>query len=108
MKMEFFGVMAFIMAIFNIGLSSKVETLHFRMKKLEKINRKKGESMMSKMIQDLMGSKCQLMFESGVTEEYEIVDVDEEWLKLSRVDKKQQTEIRIVRIDSIRELKPIQ
>ena len=53
--------------------------------------------MMSKMIQELIGSRCQLMFESGATEEYEIVDVDEEWLKLSRMDKKHQTEILIVR-----------
>ena len=52
--MEYFGIMAFILAMVNITLSDKVKKMQFRIKKLEKRNKMQGENNMSKMIQELI------------------------------------------------------
>ena len=103
--MEFFGLVAFILAMFNIGMSDKVKKLAFRMKKLEKRNKIQGEYSMSKMIKDLVGSQCTLIFENGVSVVCDILDVDDEWVKISQPNKKGKVDVRIIRIDIINELR---
>lgn len=107
--MEFFGLIAFMLAILNIDLPEKVKKLSQRVKRLEKIERKQGEKSMSKMIQSLIGTKCTITFDEGIQMEpylYDILEVDEEWVKISRVEKNGQTVIRVVRIDNIKGLQP--
>ena len=38
---------------------------------------------------------------SGVGFEYEILDIDEDWVKLSRENKKKEKETKLVRIEDI-------
>ncbi|WP_019771075.1 hypothetical protein [Streptococcus sobrinus] len=112
--MEFFGVMAFTLAMmafvfsmFSLGLSTKVKRLNSRLKKLEKQKSYKGEYDMSKLIQNLVHTRCTIILEDELASAvYEILDLDDDWVKLSRSLRKGKTEIRLVRIDSIKELRP--
>ena len=105
--MEYFGIMAFILAMVNITLSDKVKKMQFRIKKLEKRNKMQGENNMSKMIQELIVSKCSLYFDDETSGDYDTLEIDDEWLKISQTDKKGRVELRIVRIDNIKELRPL-
>lgn len=62
---------------------------------------------MSKIIRDLVGKHCimscegALAFAGKVNFECEIVDVDEEWIKISFIDQKKKQTTKIIRIESI-------
>lgn len=107
--MEFFGFMVFMLALINIGTSSKVKRLARKVKALERGSR--GKKDMSQLIQDLVGKQCMIIMDGdisigGVTP-FEIVAADEEWVKLSQTSKNGKVTSRIVRIDNIRELRPV-
>ena len=108
--MEIIGWFAFILAMINIGASSKVKKLARRLKKLEKNVKPKGDNTMSRLIQSLINTKCTVLFDEEIQMGpyvYHILDVDEDWVKISREDKKGNEELRLVRIDNIKELKPV-
>ena len=62
---------------------------------------------MSKLINDLKGYKCKISFNTIVSfldddkRVYEIIDVDDEWVKLDYKDKKGVDKKVIVRIETI-------
>ncbi|MBU3179328.1 hypothetical protein KPL47_23860 [Clostridium estertheticum] len=56
--MEFIGIMAFIIAISNMGLSDKVKKLKADVKKIN--TSIKGEIEMSKILKALEGKRCTL------------------------------------------------
>ena len=103
--MEFFGIIAFILVLSYSSYPSKLNKLE---RKIKKISRNmKEESSMSKLIKDLKGDKClissdEAIFITGKTDmECQIIDVDDEWIKITFVDKKDIKKTQIIRIDTI-------
>ena len=88
----------FIPFLFIIYASSekKIKRLNKRIRRLEK--QVKGNQDMSRLLEELKG---QTVTVNGFGTEYEIVDIDEDWVKLTRVNNKQQSETKLVRIEDI-------
>ena len=55
---------------------------------------------MSRLLEELKGQTATVLV-SGVGFEYEILDIDEDWVKLSRENKKKEKETKLVRIEDI-------
>ncbi|AGY39985.1 hypothetical protein ACVRY5_00555 [Streptococcus ilei] len=90
----------FILFLIIIYASSekKIKRLNKRIKRLEK--QVKGNQDMSRLLEELKGQTATVLV-SGVGFEYEILDIDEDWVKLTRVNHKQQRETKLVRIEDI-------
>ena len=97
--MEFIWL-SFIPLLFLIytGSEKKIKRLNKRIKGLEK--QVKGNKEMSRLLEELKGQTATVLV-SGVGFEYEILDIDEDWVKLTRVNNKQQRETKLVRIEDI-------
>ena len=76
----------------------KIKRLNKRIKRLEK--QVKGNQDMSRLLEELKGQTATVTV-NGFGTEYEIVDIDEDWVKLTRVNNKQQSETKLVRIEDI-------
>ena len=76
----------------------KIKKLNKRIKRLEK--QVKGNQDMSRLLEELKGQTATVLV-SGVGFEYEILDIDEDWVKLSRENKKKEKETQLVRIEDI-------
>ncbi|WP_223323389.1 aspartyl-tRNA synthetase [Streptococcus sanguinis] len=59
---------------------------------------------MSQFLKEMIGKKPTIMSESIGTNNWLVVDVDEEWVKLSMTDKKGQTKTKLIRIEDIRSI----
>ena len=92
--------LSFIPLLFLIytGSEKKIKRLNKRIKGLEK--QLKGNKEMSRLLEELKGQTATVLV-SGVGFEYEILDIDEDWVKLTRVNHKQQRETKLVRIEDI-------
>ena len=90
----------FILFLVIIYASSekKIKRLNKRIRRLEK--QVKGNQDMSRILEELKGQKATVLV-SGVGFEYEILDIDEDWVKLSRENKKKEKETQLVRIEDI-------
>ena len=84
--MEYLGVLAFVIVLCYMSYPDKVKKLERKVKKLEK--ERCRESIMSKLIEELVGRDCKISSEKGInfvgkTEfECHVMDCDEEWLKI--------------------------
>ena len=76
----------------------KIKGLNRRIRRLEK--QVKGNQEMSRLLEELKGQTATITV-NGFGTKYEIMDIDEEWVKLSRVNNKQQSETKLVRIEDI-------
>ena len=76
----------------------KIKRLNKRIRRLEK--QVKGNQDMSRLLEELKGQTATVTVD-GVGFEYEIMDIDEDWVKLSREINKQQRETKLVRIEDI-------
>ena len=76
----------------------KIKRLNKRIRRLEK--QVKGNQDMSRLLEELKGQTATVLV-SGVGFEYEILDIDEDWVKLSRENKKKEKETKLVRIEDI-------
>ena len=76
----------------------KNKRLNKRIKRLEK--QVKGNQDMSRLLEELKGQMVTITV-NGFGTEYEIIDIDEDWVKLTRVNNKQQSETKLVRIEDI-------
>lgn len=95
-----FGLFAFIVAMTLIGLPSRVNKLEHKVKKID--SRYRGETSMSKMFEELVGRECKITFCSGINSvKYTVLEIDEDWIKISSTNKKQQVKTELVRIDEI-------
>ena len=100
--MEYLGVLAFIIMLCYMSYPDKVKKLESKVKKLEK--ERCRESIMSKLIEELVGRDCKISSEKGInfagkTEfECHVMDCDEEWLKISLKDKKNQEIVKMKNI----------
>lgn len=86
------------LVIFYTSSEKKIKRLNKRIKRLEK--QVKGNQDMSRILEELKGQTATVLV-SGVGFEYEIMDIDEDWIKLSRENKKQQRETKLVRIEDV-------
>ena len=82
--------------IFYASSEKKIKGLNRRIRRLEK--QLKGSQEMSRLLEELKG---QTVTVNGFRTEYEIMDIDEDWVKLSRDTIKQQRETKLVRIEDI-------
>lgn len=76
----------------------KIKGLNRRIRRLEK--QVKGNKEMSRLLEELKGQTVTVTI-NGLGTEYEIMDIDEDWVKLSREINKQQRETKLVRIEDI-------
>ena len=76
----------------------KIKGLNRRIRRLEK--QVKGNKEMSRLLEELKGQTVTVTV-NGFGTKYEIMDIDEDWVKLSRVNHKQQRETKLVRIEDI-------
>ena len=86
------------LVIIYASTEKKIKRLNKRIRRLEK--QVKGNQDMSRILEELKGQTATVTV-SGVGFEYEILDIDEDWVKLTRVNHKQQRETKLVRIEDI-------
>ena len=104
--LEFFGLIAFIFMAMYAAYPSKIKKMEREIKNIKR--NLKGENSMSKILTDLINKKCRVISEDGLviglTDKVEctILDVDDEWIKVSFIDKKVGEKSHILRIDSIK------
>ena len=79
----------------------KIKRLNKRIRRLEK--QVKGNQDMSRLLEELKGQTATVTVDGGGFE-YEIIDIDEDWVKLTRVNNKQQRETKLVRIEDIQDV----
>ena len=79
--------------------SKKIKRLEKRLKVIER--KDKGNIEMSRLLQELIGEKPTIVGELFGTNNWEVVDVDEEWVKLRRVDNTGKEKFKLQRIEDI-------
>ena len=79
--------------------SKKIKRLEKRLKVIER--KEKGNIEMSRLLQELIGKTPTILGQIFGTDNWEVVDVDEEWVKLRRVDKKGKEKFKLQRIEDI-------
>ena len=95
MGMDFFP---FLVLIYT-SQSKKIKRLEKRLKVIER--KEKGNIEMSRLLQEMIGKKPTIIGELFGTNFWEVVDVDEEWVKLRYVDKTGKEKIKLQRIEDI-------
>jgi hypothetical protein len=106
-SMEYLGVVAFVLVLSYSGYLKRVKKLERQVKELKRSI--KGESAMSKLISELKGKVCLIKDEDenailtigSSSIECNVIDVDDEWIKISYKDKKDIIKTKIMRIESI-------
>ena len=88
----------FLVLIYS-SQSKKIKRLEKRLKVIER--KEKGNIEMSRLLQELIGEKPTIVGELFGTNNWEVVDVDEEWVKLRYVDKTGKEKIKLQRIEDI-------
>ena len=79
--------------------SKKIKRLEKRLKVIER--KEKGNIEMSRLLKELIGEKPTIVGELFGTNNWEVVDVDEEWVKLRRVDNTGKEKFKLQRIEDI-------
>ena len=93
--MDFFP---FLVLIYT-SQSKKIKRLEKRLKVIER--KEKGNIDMSRLLQELIGEKPTIVGELFGTNNWEVVDVDEEWVKLRRIDNTGKEKFKLQRIEDI-------
>ena len=86
------------LVIIYASSEKKIKGLNRRIRRLEK--QLKGNQEMSRLLEELKGQTVTVTV-NGFRTEYEIMDIDEDWVKLSRENKKKDKETKLVRIEDI-------
>ena len=87
------------MIIFYLDHTQKVKKLENKIKKFER--KEKGNTEMSRLLKEMIGRTPVIVGQLFGTDNWEVVDVDEEWVKLRRVDKKGKEKFKLQRIEDI-------
>ena len=85
--------------MYYIYHSQKVKKLGNKIKKFER--KEKGNTEMSRLLKEMIGRTPVIVGQLFGTDNWEVVDVDEEWVKLRRVDKKGKEKFKLQRIEDI-------
>ena len=88
-----------LMIIFYLDHTQKVKKLENKIKKFER--KEKGNKEMSRLLKEMIGRTPVIVGQLFGTDNWEVVDVDEEWVKLRRVDKKGKEKFKLQRIEDI-------
>ena len=88
-----------LMIIFYLDHTQKVKKLGNKIKKFER--KEKGNTDMSRLLKEMIGRTPVIVGQLFGTDNWEVVDVDEEWIKLRRVDKKGKEKFKLQRIEDI-------
>ena len=88
-----------LMIIFYLDHTRKVKKLENKIKRIEQ--KEKGNTEMSRLLKELIGRTPVIVGQLFGTDNWEVVDVDEEWVKLRRVDKKGKEKFKLQRIEDI-------
>ena len=94
-------VLVFIlfMIFFYSNNSKKIKKLENKIKRIEQ--KQKGNKEMSRILKELIGKTPTIVGQVFGTDNWEVVDVDEEWVKLRSVDKKGKEKFKLQRIEDI-------
>jgi len=95
-----------------MGLAVAISLAYFNSKEKTKVLKgiTKGENVMSRLIDDLKGQKCLItcdniqpsLIQRNTIVECQIIDVDDEWVKINFIDKKDKENISISKTTIIR------
>ena len=85
--------------MFYLYHTQRVKKLENKIKRIEQ--KQKGNKEMSRLLKELIGKKPTIIGQVFGTDNWEVVDVDEEWVKLRRVDKKGKEKFKLQRIEDI-------
>ena len=88
-----------LMIIFYLDQTQKIKKLENKIKKFER--KEKGNTEMSRLLKEMIGRTPVIVGQLFGTDNWEVVDVDEEWVKLRRVDKKGKEKFKLQRIEDI-------
>ena len=88
-----------LMIIFYLDHTQKVKKLENKIKKFER--KGKGNTDMSRLLKELIGRTPVIVGQLFGTDNWEVVDMDEDWVKLRRVDKKGKEKFKLQRIEDI-------
>ena len=88
----------FLVLIYS-SQSKKIKRLEKRLKVIER--KEKGNIDMSRLLKELIGKSPTIFGQVFGTDNWEVVDVDEEWVKLRRVNKKGKEKFKLQRIEDI-------
>ena len=88
----------FLVLIYS-SQSKKIKRLEKRLKVIER--KEKGNTEMSRLLKEMIGRTPVIVGQLFGTDNWEVVDVDEEWVKLRRVDKKGKEKFKLQRIEDI-------
>ena len=88
----------FLVLIYS-SQSKKIKRLERRLKVIER--KEKGDIDMSRLLQEMIGKKPIITGVYIGPDNWEVVDVDEEWVKLRHVDKKGKEKFKLQRIEDI-------
>ena len=88
-----------LVIVFYLDHSQKVKKIENKIKRIEQ--KQKGNKEMSRLLKELIGKKPTIVGQVFGTNLWEVVDVDEEWVKLRRVDKKGKEKFKLQRIEDI-------
>ncbi|MDU2560408.1 MAG: hypothetical protein E7C98_06290 [Streptococcus mitis] len=92
-------VFILFMILFYSNNSKKIKKLENKIKKLER--KEKGNAEMSRLLQEMIGKKPIITGVYIGPDNWEVVDVDEEWVKLRSVDKEGKEKFKLQRIEDI-------
>ncbi len=104
--MKWFGLIAFVLIICYM---SKISELERKVKKC--MIKKNGGDTMLKLIPEIVGEKCKLSLIDDYLEPEvvcEILDADDEWIKIEFTNKKGIVKTKIMRIDSINSIELVE
>ena len=88
-----------LVIMFYLSHTQKVKKLENKIKRIEQ--KQKGNKEMSRILKELIGKTPTIVGQVFGTDNWEVVDVDEEWVKLRRVDKKGKEKFKLQRIEDI-------
>ena len=88
-----------LVIMYYIYHSQKVKKLENKIKRIEQ--KEKGNTDMSRLLKEMIGRTPVIVGQLFGTDNWEVVDVDEEWIKLRRVDKKGKEKFKLQRIEDI-------
>ena len=89
------------LVIIYASTEKKIKRLNKRIRRLEK--QVKGNQDMSRLLEELKGQTVTVTV-NGFGTKYEIMDIDEDWVKLSCDTINQQRETKLVRIEDIQDI----
>ena len=85
--------------MFYLYHTQRVKKLENKIKRIEQ--KQKGNKEMSRLLQEMIGKKPIITGVYIGPDNWEVVDVDEEWVKLRSVDKKGKEKFKLQRIEDI-------